>query len=146
MKFVVGEKGKTPRKPTQIVFRPPGNPLEVTETRTRNPAVGGERLTACATSPPDKCISSWKILFRMFIIMYCSFFLIDLYSFDYVVELNLTSYNASMELNKCFLKTVKNDLQRYSRQPFNWFISDSNYIYIYIYKTLLLKHVMNRHL
>ena len=51
MKFVVGGKREKPReKPTQIPFRPPRNPHGVTELGT--PAVGGERLSACATGPP----------------------------------------------------------------------------------------------
>ena len=54
MKFVVGETGETPRKPTQTLIRPPRNPHGVTETRTRDPsaAVGGDRLTVYATEPP----------------------------------------------------------------------------------------------
>ena len=42
MKFVVGENGRNPRKPTQTSFRPPRNPHGVTETRTRDPS-GGRR-------------------------------------------------------------------------------------------------------
>ena len=41
-------------KPTQTPFPPPWNLHGVTETRTRDPrAVKGERLTACATEPPN---------------------------------------------------------------------------------------------
>ena len=49
-----GKREKPREKPTQIPFRPPRNPHGVTETRSRDPsaAVGGERLTACATRPP----------------------------------------------------------------------------------------------
>ena len=52
----IGGRGKweKPReKPTQTPCRPTRNPHGVTETRTREPAVGGERLTACATRPPN---------------------------------------------------------------------------------------------
>ena len=54
---------ETPRKPTQTPFRPHRNPHEVTETRTRDPsaAVGGERLTACATRPPKLNLSPYIV-------------------------------------------------------------------------------------
>ena len=51
-----GKREKPREKPTQTPFRPPRNPQGVTKTRTRDPAVGGERLTACATRPPAKPI------------------------------------------------------------------------------------------
>ena len=49
-----GKREKPREKPTQTPFRPPRHPHGGTETRTRDPsaAVGGERLTACATRPP----------------------------------------------------------------------------------------------
>ena len=49
---VRGKLEKPREKPTQTPFLPPRNPHEVTETQSRDPAVGGERLTACATEPP----------------------------------------------------------------------------------------------
>ena len=53
MKFLVGENGRKPReKPTQTPFRPPRNQLEGPRRELGTPAVGGERLTACATTPP----------------------------------------------------------------------------------------------
>ena len=48
-----GKREEPREKPTQTPFRPPRNPHGGTETRTRDPAVGGERLTACATKPPQ---------------------------------------------------------------------------------------------
>ena len=53
-----GKREKPREKPTLTPFRPPRNPHGRTETRTRDPsaAVGGERLTACATRPPLKLI------------------------------------------------------------------------------------------
>ena len=50
----VGKVEKPRGKSTQTPFRPPRNPHRVTETRTRNPGVGGERLTACAKEPRNK--------------------------------------------------------------------------------------------
>ena len=40
MKFVLGETGGTPSKPTQIPFRPPRNPHLVTEMQTHDPVMG----------------------------------------------------------------------------------------------------------
>ena len=53
MKFVVGEKGEKPReKPTQTPFRPhPETHMERPRRELGTPAVGGERLTTCATRP-----------------------------------------------------------------------------------------------
>ena len=68
-----GKREKSREKPTLTPFLPPRNPHGVTETRTRDPsaAVGGERLTACATRPQHVAIidpiikqtcTNWKIL------------------------------------------------------------------------------------
>ena len=54
MNFVTEEIGQTSRKRTQTLFLPTPNPHGVTETRTRGPAVGWERLNVCATEPPLK--------------------------------------------------------------------------------------------
>ena len=53
MKFVMEETGE---KPAQTPFRPPGNSHGVNEARTRDPAVKGERLIACATEQPVFCV------------------------------------------------------------------------------------------
>ena len=45
-----GKWEKPREKPTLTPFRPPQNPCGGTETRTRDPSGGGERLTACVTS------------------------------------------------------------------------------------------------
>ena len=47
-----GQREKPREIPTQTPFRPPRNPHGVTETQTRDPAVGGEQLTAWATRLP----------------------------------------------------------------------------------------------
>ena len=53
MQFVAGKNERNPReKPSQTPFCPPRNPHGVTAMRTSDPAVGGERLTSCATEVP----------------------------------------------------------------------------------------------
>ena len=47
-----GKREKPREKPTQIPFRPPETRMEGPRRELGTPAVGGERLTACATRPP----------------------------------------------------------------------------------------------
>ena len=61
-----GKREKPREKPTQTPFRPPRNPHGVTETRTRDPSGGSERLTACATRPLDNLIKPWNITSNYF--------------------------------------------------------------------------------
>ena len=48
-----GKREKPRVKPTQTLFRPPRNHMEGPRCELGTPAVGGERLTACATRPPQ---------------------------------------------------------------------------------------------
>ena len=61
--------GKTPRKPTQTPFRSHETHNEWLRTRTRTPAVEGERLTDCATRPPIIIIGIIVIIIIIIIII-----------------------------------------------------------------------------
>ena len=53
MKFVVGENGRNPEKnPPRPRFVHHETHMEEPRRELGTPAVGGERLTACATRPP----------------------------------------------------------------------------------------------
>ena len=64
MKFVVGENGRNPVKnlprPRSVHHE---THMEGPRRELGTPAVGGERLTACATRPPDTYI---RVIFRWF--------------------------------------------------------------------------------
>ena len=52
MEFVVEENWVNLEKTYPDPVSHPRNPRGVIETRSRDPAVGGKRLTTCATVPP----------------------------------------------------------------------------------------------
>ena len=68
MKFVVGENGRNPVKNLpRPRFVHHETHMEGSRCELGTPAVGGERLTACATRPPCNCLYSVIVLSGMMI-------------------------------------------------------------------------------
>ena len=67
MKFVVGGNGRNPAKNLpRPRFVHNGTNMEAPRRELRTPAVGGERLTACATRPPIHTNKSYICAFKYY--------------------------------------------------------------------------------
>ena len=68
MKFVVGENGRNPVKNLpRPRFVHPETHMEGPRRELGTPAVGGERLTACATRPPKQNLNDTYLKIKVYI-------------------------------------------------------------------------------